>query len=434
MDSARTQQLKITVPAFQDYHRSKLYFSQMVFLLGILMKQFYFFPSGTFQIGDLLLMTGCVLYVFIVKKGQIFFEKTNGWYLAFLIGVFVVNAAYSLILKDTEFVDSTLYYVYNFVIILVFSNLLREENMKTFLRYFALILKLSLLLQGMLYVLGLGNWQSGMRYIGTFHDPNQFGVFILFSMFFIYLCDKVNRNRFWFIWSGIGTMVILPSASTGTMIGIVLFWVGMYISNFREMTKLWKIFWGIMSGLLVLIFLVFGLGVVELPPSVTSHFMYIRIGWKLQLLFGNGGIDSLIGDRVWNRIVEHPQYFLFGSGEGANLRFDATGYELHSSILAPAFCYGALPYLFLLIWVFKKIGHSRHLFIYIAMFGEALFVVNTRQPMYWMLMVMADVTLRPAFEEKRNLRQEGQARTVFPLGRYGRPLGASAPGDLVVAK
>ena len=410
------KQLKMVVPAFEDYHRSKLYFAQMIFLLGILMKQFYFFPSGTFQVGDLLLMAGCVLYVCIVRRGRIFFDKTHWWYFAFLCGVFVVNAVYSILLKDTEFVSSTLYYVFNFIIILVFSNLLREENMENFLRAFGWVLKLSILLQGSLYVLGLGNWQSGMRYIGTFHDPNQFGVFVLFSMFFIYLSDQVIHKRFWFVWDIIGTLVIFPSASTGTMIGIVLFWVGMYISNFRRMKKLWKIFWGIMSGLFVLIFLVFGLGVVELPNAVTSHFMYIRIGWKLQLLFGNGGIDSLIGDRVWNRVVEAPQYFLYGSGEGANLRFDATGYELHSSILAPAFCYGAIPYLLLLTWVFKKIGHSRYLFIYVAMFAEALFVVNTRQPMYWMLMVMADVTLRPKYEQKKKEREEAQARTVFLPG------------------
>ncbi len=411
---------KLRVPAFVDYHRTKLYIAQVIFLFGIFMKQFYLFPSGTFQVGDFLMITGCILYVAIVKKGKIVFINQNWWFLAFLCCVLLINSIYYVLLKDNDFINSTLYYAFNFVIIVVFSSFMMEDNKNTFLWTLAVFLKLSLLIQGALYLLGLGNWQSGMRYIGTFHDPNQFGVFIFFSMLMIYLCDHVTQNHFWFIWSGIATLVVLPSASTGTLLGLLTFWTGMYISNFRQLTKLWKIAYGIVLGIAILMFLVFGLGVVELPSWITSHFMYKRIEWKLALLRQSGNLDNLIGDRVWNRVVEYPIYFLYGSGEGGHLRFDANNYELHSSILGPAFAYGFIPFIILVVWVFKTIGHSRYLFIYVAMFVEALFVVNTRQPMYWMLMVMSMVTLRPRYEELAAERSQARASAVFVLGNFGK--------------
>ena len=402
-------------PAMLESHVAGLYISQIIFLLGLFVKQFYLQPSGTLQIGDILIMIGCALYVMFVRRGRITLEKRDRWFWAFFFCVILINSLYYVKYKTNDFLYSTAYYAYNLIIIIVFSSLLKEKNRNVFLRAFALVLKLSLVIQAGLYVLGLGNWQDAWRYIGTFHDPNQFSVFIFFSMLMIYLCDHVTHNRWWVIWSVFGTITVLPAASTGTMLGIVLFWTGMYFSNIRSMKKIWRLVFGFLTALLILMFLVFGLGVVELPQSITTHFMYIRIVGKLQMIMGGGDASALLSDRVWERVAEQPIYFLYGSGEGYNYRFDELDYELHSSILGPAFCYGAIPFLILCIWVFKTIGHSRYFFIYVAMFAEALFVVNTRQPMYWILMVMATVTLTPRYEEISREKAEAEASTVYVL-------------------
>ena len=417
LEHANKKKLNIAVPAFQENHQTRLYIAQVIFLLGIFVKQFYILPSGKLQAGDLLMMIGCVLYVCIVKKGRITMTRNNWWFFAFFLCVLLINSLYYIRYMADDLLYSTAYYLFNLVIIVVFTELLQEPNRNTFLRSLGIVLKVSLVIQAGLYVLGLGNWQDAWRYIGTFHDPNQFGVFIFFSMLMIYLCDHVTHNRWWVLWSLFGTITVFPSASTGTMLGIVLFWTGMYFSNVRSMKKIWRFVYGFLTALFVLMFLVFGLGVVQLPPSITSHFMYIRIVRKLEMIMGGGDASALLSDRVWDRVVEYPIYFLYGSGEGYHYRFDEFDYELHSSILGPAFCYGIVPFLILCTWVFKTIGHSRYLFIYVAMFAEALFVVNTRQPMYWMLMLMGTITLKPKFEEIQREKWVSEASKIWVLGK-----------------
>ena len=72
----------------------------------------------------------------------------------------------------------------------------------------------------------------------------------------------------------------------------------------------------------------------------------------------------------------------------------------------------------------KIIRRSRFLFIYIAMFVEAMFVVNTRQPMFWMIMLMALVTPKDRFEEEEAEINAAEAAKIFVLGKPRRRLEA----------
>ena len=415
--------VKIVNPALEDRSARRLFIAQVLFLLGMFAKQFYILPNGAFQLGDFLMIAGCVSYICFLCRGKIVFDRDNRWFYAFVISAALINAIYFVIYQDDEFNRSTVYYLYNIVVVVVFSAFLREKNRNAFLRGIGLVLKGALALQAFLYVTDLGTWMGPHdRYRGTFNDPNQFSIFIFFCLLMVYMVDRVLKNRWWVIWSFLGTLVILPAASTGAMLGIVFYWAGMYISNVRSMKKVWRFFFGFLSALMIFVFLVFGLGVVQLPPSVTSHFMYVRIEDKLRMLTGNGDISTLLRDRVWDRIVDHPIYFIFGSGDGYHLRFDPRGYELHSSILGPAFAYGIVPFLFLLIWTFRKIGRSRYKFIYVALFSEALFVVNNRQPMYWMLFLLGTVTMTPKQEAAEAEKMEAEAAKIFVLGKPRRRL------------
>lgn len=390
----------IAVPDYQP--RISLYISQFIFLLGFFAKQFYIGDSGTVQAGDLLMMAGCGCYFLLTKKWRIDFDRHNRWFYLFFFGVFVVNTVYLYLTANKEFITATFFYLFNLIIIIIFTDMLKEPNRDVFLKWFGWTLKLALLFQGVVYLAGFG--REDARYLGTFNDPNQFGVYIFFAMLMIFITDRMLGRKLWFVWDVIGTLVILPSASTGTMLGVVLFWVGMYFYFFREMSKIWKIVFGGITFMIVISILVFGLGAIELPKAVTSHFMYQRINEKFDEVWGK--FDNLVSDRAWDRILEYPQYFLYGSGEGFNKRFDATDLELHSSILAPAFSYGIIPFSCLVYWALKKVLKSRFLFIYVALFSEAVFIVNTRQPMYWILILMAFVTPRLSRQEREEMEAE----------------------------
>ena len=62
---------------------------------------------------------------------------------------------------------------------------MRERNSSLFLNALKVTLQCVLITQAAVFLLGVGKWYDGVRYEGTFNDPNQYGVFVLFSAFLI---------------------------------------------------------------------------------------------------------------------------------------------------------------------------------------------------------------------------------------------------------
>lgn len=374
---------------FPKTMEDKLSFAQNVFLLGLLTKQFYLLPSGSFQIGDMFLIFGCFWLFVFFQKGKVRIKKWDFLILAFIALVVIVNITYNLITDSSRFSRPIIYYIYNLIIILAFSAFLRMENALTMIKYVGVILKVSLIIQLGLFISGFGRWAYATRYSGSFNDPNQYGVYIFFSILMIYLTDHILNSGKWFLWCALGTILILPSTSTGTMLGILFLWTGIYLTSVKNLKRRDKLIWGVVLIGFILLFVLFQSGSLPLPSFISSNQMFVRVIGKLSKISGGSNSNtSLLSDRGWTRIVEYPEYLLFGAGEGGFDRF-GTSLEIHSSILGPLFYYGCIPFSLFIIWVFIKLRNTRYLFIYIAMFAETLFLVNTRQPLYWMLIVLA---------------------------------------------
>lgn len=370
---------------------------QYVFIIGLFVKQFYLLPSGSIQIGDLILIFGCILNFFFTKRGRLTLDKTNLSLIIYILFITVINVLYYLFMDDQSFIKPIFYYVYNLVVVLSFSSFLNMDNSKTLLKKLGVVLKVSLVLQLVLLLTGLGRWAYSTRYSGTFNDPNQYSVFIFFSLLLVYMINQGTDRNNWKIWYVLGTMLVIPSASTGTMLGLVIFWAGLYLINVKELKRITKILWCGLLCILITLFAFTFSNNLPLPDYITTNSMYVRVINKTTKIANSSDNTTLLADRGWTRIMEYPEFFLFGAGEGGFERFN-TWLEIHSSLIGPLFYYGIVPFFFSAYWIWRNVKNTYSFFIYAALFSEAIFLVNTRQPLYWMLIAIGSY---PAL--KRNI-------------------------------
>ena len=99
------------------------------------------------------------------------------------------------------------------------------------------------------------------------------------------------------------------------------------------------------------------------------------------------------------RCIIAPEYFLYGCGEGYWERFlsiSGETRELHSTMISLWYCYGIVPYMFFIKWLWDNINNCPMSVagVYIALILEALTLVNHRQPLFWMIIAMGSYLSR----------------------------------------
>ena len=174
---------EVTVP--QSEH--KLDVSHYLFLLFWLLKPFYLWDSGSMQISDFIFIISFIAWV-VINRGNIVINEHNLYFIIFIACTFLINTIYMLVMKDLSYLISTFYYIYNFLVILVFSDF---KNNKSFLKALLWASMLNLLFQLVMLSLGLGSYLWGdFRFMGTFNDPNQFSFSMFTSFLIIYILSQ----------------------------------------------------------------------------------------------------------------------------------------------------------------------------------------------------------------------------------------------------
>jgi hypothetical protein len=106
---------------------------------------------------------------------------------------------------------------------------------------------------------------------------------------------------------------------------------------------------------------------------------------------GRSTTDDYLRDRGIDRIVNHPQYLLAGSGEGYLLRFHRNRQEIHSSAANLLFSYGIAGVVLFVIFIRKltiSIGGRLTLLI-VPVLSYSLFHHGMRARPFWLLLGIA---------------------------------------------
>jgi len=389
--------------------------TEAAFLLFVFLKQFYARRSGSIGLADCCLALSAASLMWDMARGKrpapsIFTIKKERYFLYFLGFVVGINMIFSIIDRNLEYETYTLYWIFNAMGMWCFTELANKQ----FLEKLNKVCKFNIIMQIIVWIFGYGrifieSW-GGIRYTGTFNDPNQYA-FFLFCMILLISLYGCNYGDWTApVYYCLGVFFMSTSKSTGVFFGTILYTVGIVIwfyLKYRREGKISPKAERVMAVILVLV----GISVITwLIPTRdfnienTDYTIISRIQEKIwKVLYG--GNSTMLSDRGLDRMILYPFYLIFGSGEGNFGRFiKATQQnEIHCSLLNIWFCYGVIPTVLLLKWLKCKLKNltAAEWIIVGSLIIESFSLVNYRQPFFWMILLYSYV--RQNSQEKPTL-------------------------------
>lgn len=375
------------------------------FYVYLFLRPYYILESGGLQPADIfLIITLPLLFIFRPKECVLtnFENKNLKLFILFIFYTVIVNLSYMIIYPAEDFYDTILYYMFNLSGIIVFTFLINDIS---FLKNFYNIQSINLIIQLLILISNRGRDMDGVRYIGTFNDPNQFSFYVFLAMIYIYVLEDLLliKKRRWIIYL-IGTYLIISSASTGMILGLIIFFLSIFISEFRISKEQFKSF-----SKLALLVLVVGVGVYSTNKGAVSgkvSYLMSRIEEKMDSAHNESEI-GLMEDRGYDKIYKNVKYLFLGSGEGVFSMSRLEGYhkqEIHGTFPSFLLYYG-IPGLFLiLLWLYKSLSEIpiNQQLVFMALFLESCTLAHQRQFLFWgVIILMSKVKNRRKINEKR---------------------------------
>ena len=135
-------------------------------------------------------------------------------------------------------------------------------------------------------------------------------------------------------------------------------------------------------------------GAVQLPDSITEE---NRVYDKFERMFDvesfTESLTNFAEDRCLFPLIYYPERILYGAGEGLGERYvGLSRNEMHSTPLAILFYYGIIPWSLWVLWIVRKLKHVPRplLCVYAALVIETFTLVNHRQPLFWVMLLLAE--------------------------------------------
>ena len=317
----------------------------ILFFVGLAFSSLYVFPSGNPQPTDFLLLLASAV-ILLSRRHAIKGVRLLWPMVALTAWVVAVSAVWSLLYPEGSFYRYPLFFAFNLVFMIAFVNLhsrLRDPDL-----FFTRAAGLALLVSGIGVVLsvvapGILLASESARITGFFNNPNQLAYFSL-CMLAVMLVLHKGRIPYHLLTLGAiasGVLGVFLAASLGAIAGLMFLVLGFLVANWKNSGRILKA----VGAALVVGMLAFGFDVY------TEGAMSDRVQTRMDRL--EGKIDVLETERGYHRIRAHPDYLVFGAGEGSVKRFPGYGKsEIHSSFGNLVFSYGlaGLALFLLLLW------------------------------------------------------------------------------------
>jgi hypothetical protein len=345
----------------------------IVYLISYITSQFYFSASGSLQLSNYLQLI-VFLFIYLIDGIRVSVVKTFPFRLAtfFTVYTILINGLFSLIYSDVSFLTSSLYFVFG--LILFYTTLYFSQFILEFNRFLLVSSTCALLLLFILWVLGYGNYYNFPRFNGFFNDPNQMAHWCLCLCTIPLLHEKGKVSSSSILLVVISSFLISLTMSRSAFVSVCLMLV-YQLFFLRSNPK------SILFLLIVLIAVIFYLQVDGF--YLDNLLFYID---RVQSTDINDQVDV----RGYTRLLDYPEYLLFGAGQALDERFNSV-FEIHSTWAGILFYYGIFGlYIFIsiIITIIKKMKSSQGiLFAIPLLYGFSTFSVRT--PIFWFFLGVA---------------------------------------------
>ena len=305
----------------------------------------------------------------------------------------MINAFYHKVVPDPRFLFSSLYLVYMGVVVYSYDSGINKGLIDK-IRY---ILYGNLMIQFLIYSSGLGRlyyelWEEGAtRYMGTFTDPNQFGFYIFIVLLFAYLTKHEKVDTYLFpITSAMGIFLIIQSKSLAAFLGLAVLYTLALLRFISEKFRVNKVILCVMLILTTTGVVYYFIPTSDFRIEDVEYTTVNRIRYKIYNIIYADGIKDILRERAAEKIINYPEYFIYGAGEGNYERYYPEPVnEIHSSFINLFFSYGLIPFAILMGWFKKRLKglNAVSLVCFITILIESMFLVNYRQALFWVLWI-----------------------------------------------
>lgn len=337
-------------------------------LFSFFLSQFYFWSSGVPQFSHIFIM-GAILLLFS-KSSKINIEYSN-IILLFVAYAICVNFAWYLIILDSSYMMSTVYWIFNLLFFLLMTNL-NQVQINFFYEKLLFLIPFSYIVEIIIWASNLGRYDFEPRYNGLFNDPNQMAFWVLSSCA-IYLYISGNGFKKIIVYF-LALFLILLTMSRSASIGFLMLTLGLIFSQKGDLNKRIFVFIGTLVIFGSLSYFLYSLGVFD---SIVLRFIE-----------GLDQRDSQVEGRGLFNFLDYPQYLIFGAGQGAHWLYNPTGNEIHSTWLGILFYYGIIGislFLIFLYQIFKKLSLSnKMIFLGPMLYGFTTY--SARTLIFWFLL------------------------------------------------
>lgn len=369
--------------------------TNILLLLFILIRPFYVRASGQVQPADGFLMLYFFCTVYRDFKAEVLIPniKKNKLFYIFLVLAIMINAFYHKVVPDPRFLFSSLYLIYMGVVVYSYDSGINKGLIDK-IRY---ILYGNLMIQFLIYSSGLGRlyyelWEEGAtRYMGTFTDPNQFGFYIFIVLLFAYLTKHEKADTYLFpITSVMGIFLVIQSKSLAAFLGLAVLYTLALLRFIGEKFRVNKVILCVMLILTTTGVVYYFIPTSDFRIEDVEYNTVNRIRYKIYNVIYADGIKDILRERAAEKIINYPEYFIYGAGEGNYERYYPEPVnEIHSSFINLFFSYGLIPFAILMGWFKKRLKglNAVSLVCFITILIESMFLVNYRQALFWVLWI-----------------------------------------------
>ena len=369
--------------------------TNILLLLFILIRPFYVRASGQVQPADGFLMLYFFCTVYRDFKAEVLVPniKKNKLFYIFLVFAIMINAFYHKVVPDPRFLFSSLYLIYMGVVVYSYDSGINKGLIDK-IRY---ILYGNLMIQFLIYSSGLGRlyyelWEEGAtRYMGTFTDPNQFGFYKFIVLLFAYLTKHEKADTYLFpITSVMGIFLVIQSKSLAAFLGLAVLYTLALLRFIGEKFRVNKVILCVMLILTTTGVVYYFIPTSDFRIEDVEYNTVNRIRYKIYNVIYADGIKDILRERAAEKIINYPEYFIYGAGEGNYERYYPEPVnEIHSSFINLFFSYGLIPFAILMGWFKKRLKglNAVSLVCFITILIESMFLVNYRQALFWVLWI-----------------------------------------------
>lgn len=352
---------------------------------------FYFWKSGLPQISDIVMFFLIIIYTVTnkfnikIKAEAMPIVKTS---LYFVTYVLLINLLWMMMLNgDSNFIRVSLYYIFNFLILVLFLSLYSSYGSKIFMIVYQALIA-SVYIQLLIFVVNGGF--DGTRMIGNFNNPNQLAYYaLLTSSILLYLVPKVNAKPIWFILAMTSTTLLIISSLSSTAILAYIILITFFSLSKTENKKLKKKFIIILGIMIIFIYFV---------KNHTTFFENSKmvIGLKTRFNTLERKTANIVTERGYNRITKYPKYWIFGAGEGAyRLRFGSR-LEFHSLFGNIQVSYGLVGSLLFLKILYDTVRKeiSKKMCVLLPIFIYGVTHNGVRSGLFWILLSLLSIDIK----------------------------------------